>query len=143
MNLRTTLLFLLALPCASISAQTDREKVEATIRTYVEAFYEGDTLKMQKSLARDIAKFGYAIPKGKTDYEKFPNTFEEMHDALLHYGKFPNPLPPIVEVFDVLDKTASGKVSAGWGIDYVLLDKQKNGHWLITHVLWQTYPPKK
>ena len=44
-------------------------------------------------------------------------------------------------LLDVLDQTAAAKVTAWWGTDYVLLAKQ-NGKWMITHVLWQSYPKK-
>jgi hypothetical protein len=39
----------------------------------------------------------------------------------------------------VLDQTASAKLTASWGIDYLLLAKY-DGRWMITHVLWQTPP---
>jgi hypothetical protein len=46
-----------------------------------------------------------------------------------------------VEVLDYLDQTATAKVTAWWGTDYVLLARI-NDRWMITHVLWQSPPPK-
>lgn len=126
----------------SVTAQVEKEKVEVALRNYVEAFYNADTTKIHKSIAKDVVKYGYAIPKGKTQYERYPSSFEEMISSIIKYGKFPNQAPPKIKVFEVLDQTASAKVTAGWGIDYILLTKQ-NGDWMITHVLWQTLPPKK
>ncbi|MDB5242588.1 MAG: hypothetical protein JWP57_3213, partial [Spirosoma sp.] len=48
--------------------------------------------------------------------------------------------PRVVEVFEVADKTATAKVTAVWGIDYLHL-VQENGRWMIVNVLWQS-PPK-
>ncbi|MFL5627186.1 MAG: hypothetical protein ACJ788_16520 [Ktedonobacteraceae bacterium] len=41
--------------------------------------------------------------------------------------------------YEVLDHTASVKLIAAWGIDYMHLAKY-NGKWMILHVLWQTHP---
>ncbi|WP_373513205.1 nuclear transport factor 2 family protein [Persicitalea sp.] len=48
--------------------------------------------------------------------------------------------PREAEVFEVSDKTASARVRAVWGIDYIHLVKE-NGTWYIVNVLWQS-PPK-
>ena len=48
--------------------------------------------------------------------------------------------PSTVEVFEIADKTAAGKVTAFWGIDYVHLVKEADGRWMIHHVIWQTAP---
>lgn len=117
-------------------------KVETAIRNYVDAFYNADTTKVHESVAKDVLKYGYAIPKGKTEYERYPDSFSEMIVNIRKYGKFPKPTPASIEIFEVMDQTASAKVTAGWGIDYVLLARQ-NGKWMITHVLWQTAPAKK
>jgi hypothetical protein len=47
--------------------------------------------------------------------------------------------PKEVVIYEVLDQTASAKLTAYWGIDYLLLGKF-DGRWMITHVLWQTPP---
>jgi hypothetical protein len=44
-----------------------------------------------------------------------------------------------VLVFDVLDKTAAVKVTASWGVDYMLLGKYDGG-WQIVQILWQSPP---
>jgi hypothetical protein len=49
----------------------------------------------------------------------------------------PNPSwPKQVEIYEVLDQTASAKVTAWWGSDYLLLARQ-DGRWMISHVMWQ------
>ena len=105
------------MPFCLLCAQTEEEKVEAAVRNYVEAFYDADTNKIHQSIAKDVVKYGYAIPKNKTEYERYPDSFEEMIHSIIKYGKFPTQTPKIIEVFDVLDQTASAKLTAGWGID--------------------------
>lgn len=45
-------------------------------------------------------------------------------------------------MFDVLDQTASAKLTAMWGVDYFHLAKY-DGQWKIVNILWQEPPPKK
>ena len=52
----------------------------------------------------------------------------------------PATAPKKVEIFDILDQTASAKLTAWWGTDYLLLAKY-DGRWMIPMVLWQS-PPK-
>ncbi len=56
-------------------------------------------------------------------------------------GRVPKDAPKNVEVLDVLNQTASAKLTASWGIDYMHLAKY-DGKWKIVHVLWQTAPEK-
>lgn len=44
--------------------------------------------------------------------------------------------PKKVEILDVLNSIASAKVTAWWGIDYILLSKQNN-EWIIEQVIWE------
>ena len=49
--------------------------------------------------------------------------------------------PKKVEVLDIGNTIASAKVTAWWGIDYVLLSKQTD-KWVIEQVLWEGPPIK-
>ena len=44
-----------------------------------------------------------------------------------------------VEVHEVLDQTATAKVTASWGIDHLQLAKY-DGRWKIINILWQAHP---
>jgi hypothetical protein len=44
-----------------------------------------------------------------------------------------------VIILDILDKTASAKLVADWGIDYMHLAKL-DGKWMIKNILWQSPP---
>ena len=49
--------------------------------------------------------------------------------------------PRKVEILDIQNTIASAKVTAWWGTDYLLMGKF-DGRWMITHVLWQSPPPR-
>ena len=55
-------------------------------------------------------------------------------------GKRDTSIKEIV-VLDVLDQTASAKIVAMWGIDYMHLAKY-DGRWQIINIVWQAHPPK-
>ena len=127
-------------------AQTAKDEVTNAVKDYVDAFYYGDTSKIHRSISMNVVKYGYYIPKAKTIYEGEPMSFREMIDYAASVNKRgPGPnvekFPKKIEVFDVQDQTASAKLTAWWGTDYLLLAKQNN-RWMITHVLWQSPPPK-
>ncbi len=128
-------------------AQSAKDEVSNAVKDYVDAFYYGDTSKIHRSIHTSVVKYGYYIPKAKTIYEGEPMSFREMIDYAAAVGKRgANPatdkFPKKIEVFDVQDQTASAKLTAWWGTDYLLLAKL-NDRWMITHVLWQSPPPKK
>ena len=144
---RITFYIFLLLASASVYAQSSKDEVSNAVRDYVDAFYYGDTAKIHQSISRDVVKYGYYVPKGKTVYEGEPMPFQEMINyaaGVKKRGVNANveKLPKKIEVFDVQDKTASAKLTAWWGTDYLLLAKLQD-RWMITHVLWQSPPPKK
>lgn len=140
-------LTLTLLACYRLQAQNDRDEVTKAVRNYVDAFYYGDTTKIIQSISPAVVKYGYYIPKNKTAYEGEPMSYREMIDyaaRVLKRGPSPKVegFPKVIDVFDVLDQTASAKLTAWWGTDYILLAKHQ-GRWMITHVLWQAPTPKQ
>ena len=69
-------------------------------------------------------------------------TFEQLMHVAATYnreGRVPTDAPKVVEVVDVLDRTATAKLTAAWGIDYLHLARY-DGVWKIVNVLWQSPP---
>jgi hypothetical protein len=143
----TIALLVLGTRSYSASAQTpqDREDVKRTVLDYVEGFYEGDTAKIIRAFRPDVFKYGF-------DYDAKEHRYvgELMkYDEIIAYARrFKErgrstraDAPKVVELFDVQDQTASAKLTAWWGIDYVLLAKF-DGRWMISSVMWQGFPPK-
>lgn len=50
--------------------------------------------------------------------------------------------PKKIEVYEVKDKTAAGKLTAEWGIDLFHLAKV-DGQWKIMSIIWKSHPIKR
>jgi hypothetical protein len=127
-------------------ALAQRADVERACLDYIEGFYYGDSMKIHNSIAVDVLKHGFFTEKNKPGYTKDTMTYQQCIDYAVRVNKRGvspkvESYPKKVEIFDVLDKTASAKITAWWGTDYVLLAKL-DGAWKITHVLWQSFPEK-
>lgn len=123
--------------------QEEKQQIEKAILNYVEAFYEADTTKAYESIARDLAKRGYYTPK-EGGIREAKMSFEQLVQLSKRWKTNQDITPETpkkITVFDVLDKIATAKVEAKWGIDYFHLAKL-DGKWKIINVLWQDYPSK-
>ena len=121
----------------------EREAVRQAVLDYVEGVYEVDPSRIERSVHPDLAKRGFYVKRGETNYTPSPMTFSELVNLAKTYnnsGRVPKGAPKEVTVFDVLDQTSSAKLVASWGVDYMHLAKY-NGRWMIVNVLWQS-PPK-
>ena len=122
-------------------AQDNRPMIERACLDYIEGFYEGDTTKLIRSLKPALYKFGYWQDKKTGKYG--PDGHMTWREAL-DYAKrvsekmnFAKPgSPKKVEVLDIMNTIAAAKVTAWWGVDYILLAKQ-NDVWMIEQVLWE------
>ena len=121
----------------------ERAAVERAVLDYVEGFYEGDTVKLVRSVHPEVTKYGFWIPRDSTRYSGEPMPFAEFMsyaNSVRRRGQPPPAnAPKRVEVYDVNDQIASAKLTAWWGIDYLLLAKYE-GRWMIRQVLWQSPP---
>lgn len=142
---KLTVLFLLTLALSfSVNAQTaeDKEAVRRAALDYVEAIYDVDPAKAERSVHPDLAKRGFSLRNEATAYAPLTMTFAQLVELAKNYnktGRVPKDAPKEVVVFEVLDQTASAKVTASWGIDYLHLAKY-DGKWKIINILWQSLP---
>jgi hypothetical protein len=141
----TFLTIFILLLTRSVFAQSTEEKkaVEKAILNYVEAFYEADTVKAYESVAPYLAKRGYYMRNGAE--AEATMSFEQLVRLSQRWKNTKNitaASPKKITVFDVLDKIATAKVEAEWGIDYFHLAKV-GGKWTIINVLWQDYRPAR
>jgi hypothetical protein len=143
----------------SLSAQSsgssgtpeDREAVRRAALDYVEGFYEGDSVKLARSVRPEVYKYGFFKARDSTRYAGMQMTwqgfFNYARSVKANNRQAPPTAPKTIEVYDVQDQTASAKLTASWGTDYLLLGKYDE-KWMISHVLWQgpiparTTPPK-
>lgn len=112
---------------------------------YIDAFYKADTTLAYQSVHPTLQKRGFSFDQKSGNYSM---QLEMPFPALIRLAKTWNKdgkranetSPRKIDVFEVADKTATAKVTAVWGIDYLHLMKDK-GRWMIVNVLWQS-PPK-
>jgi len=136
---------LVLLPVA-VAAQADaeREAVRQAVLDYVEGVYQVDASRIERSVHPDLAKRGFSVKKGETVYTPNVMTFQQLVNLARNYNKdghIPADAPKEIVIFDISDQTASAKLTAVWGIDYIHLAKY-DGKWKFINVLWQS-PPKK
>jgi Tol biopolymer transport system component len=125
-------------------ARAERVAVFRAVTDYLEGFYEGDSAKLARSLRPDLSKYGFWRAKDSTTYTGETMSFAE---AIAYANRFraekrttPPNAPRDITILDMQNQTASAKLRAWWGTDYLLLGKY-DGRWMISHVLWQS-PPK-
>jgi hypothetical protein len=149
-SLFCTLVLLLVLPLSTAQAQTtannaDREAVRQAVLDYVEGIYNVEPARIERSVHPKLAKLGFYRAPADAAYR--PGTtmaFEKLVEIAKTYnkeGKLPKDAPKEVVIYEVLDQTASAKLTAQWGIDYMHLAKF-DGKWQIINVLWQSPPSK-
>ncbi len=127
-------------------AQTASEDVKKACLNYIEGFYEGDTSKLKAALQPELNKFGFWKNKDSKEYRQVPHMSYEQAlsyaQDVLDKKEFAKPnAPKNVEILDVGHTIAAAKVTAWWGIDYILLSK-RGDKWMIEQVLWEGPLPK-
>ncbi len=136
------LIFILStLFITNVFGQEDRILIERACLNYIEGFYEGDTVKLKKSLSPQLHKFGFY----KSDNSVLVSAGFMTYNDALNYANNVKKNGEVrsdgdtkeVEILDFSSKTASAKVRAWWGIDYIHLVKEQDS-WLIEQVLWQS-----
>ena len=127
--------FTLAISYAQESA------VEKACMKYIEGFYEGDSDKLKACLQPTLNKFGFWKDKDSGEYEQVNYM---SYDQAIAYAenvkakkKFASAdAPKVVEVLNMGNSIAAAKVTARWGIDYMLLSK-RGDKWMIEQVIWE------
>jgi broad specificity phosphatase PhoE len=120
---------------------SDKAQIEQVLNHYIDGFYKGDTSALKKALKPRLYKFGYLKDKETGNYEYYAKM--NYNDALAFVQKMKdegrsrdeNEIRE-VEVLDISNHIATGKVTAVWGVDYMTLSKD-NGQWKIEQVIWE------
>ena len=136
-----------SLAMSSTGAQTraDSAAVRAAVLDYVEGFYEGDTAKLARSVRPEVSKYGFARRDTATTYRGMAMpwaNFLSYAESEKRNGSPHAKESRRIQLLDVMDQTAAVKLTAWWGMDYLLLARF-DGKWMVTHVLWQSPPPAR
>lgn len=138
---------LLSAANAMAQSTTESEKVRKTCIQYIEGFYEGDSLKIIRCMKPSLYKFGYWKNKTSGIYEAdgfmtYRQAIDYAQNMYNKKKKAKEGSPKEVVVYDVMNKIASAKITAWWGVDYLLLSKNGDA-WQIEQVLWEGPLEKK
>lgn len=128
-----------ATPNTADTTDADRAAIEAAATDYVEALYRVEPSRIERSVHRDLVKRGF-FPDNQGVWQEAMMTYQELHDLAGRWNANGNitatTSPWRVTVLEVLDHTATARVTADWGIDHMHLARY-DGQWKIIHVLWQ------
>lgn len=127
----------------SVFAQnaSDQVQIEATLNGYIDGFYKGDASKLKEVLKPRLYKFGYLKNKETGNYDYYQHMSFDQAIAFVEKMKKEGTTRDedvirSVEVLDIENHIASAKVTAAWGVDFVLLSKDNN-KWMIEQVIWE------
>jgi len=137
------LMFLAALALPAAAQTPDHEAVRRAALDYIEGFYTGDSTLHIRSIRPEVYKYGFSRNRETGAYTGMQMTWARFHaftnNVRTNNRPAPANAPKGVQIFEVLDQTANVKITAWWGVDYLLLGKY-DGRWMISHVLWQSPP---
>jgi len=138
-----TLLCLLSLHLDAQADNDDRAAVRSAIENYVDVLYQADSSLVEQGVHELLQKRGFYRPSDTETYSDMnPMTYEQLRRLAGRWNKsgwLPEDAVKEIVIFEVQDKTASGKLTAHWGTDYFHLAKFEEG-WKIVNVLWQSLP---
>lgn len=131
---------LTALGAARVEQNADRRAVERAVLDYAEAIYEVKPELVDRSVHRELAKRGF-IRGQDGSYREAPMSFAQLRTLAERWnaqGRVnAKTARKDIVVLDLLDQTASAKLTASWGVDYLHLARY-DGEWKIVNILWQT-----
>ncbi len=140
------LLALIALLAPTSVNLDDRAAVEQAAKNYVEALYQAKPELVERSVDPALEKLGAWRPDNSDTYRTAGKmTYDQLVELAGRWNKgnsVGKNLKYKIQVLDVMDVTASVKLTAHWGIDHMHLLKKK-GQWKIVQILWQSHPPTR
>lgn len=121
----------------------DREAVRQAALDYVEGVYGVQPERIERSVHPALVKRGFYKKVADGPYVESPMTYDQLVNLAKTWNKEGKRDTSVKEVavLDMLNQTAVAKVTAQWGVDYMLLAKY-DGTWKITQILWQSPPPR-
>ncbi|MEO1437435.1 MAG: nuclear transport factor 2 family protein [Bacteroidota bacterium] len=133
----------IVLSSSKVEPSEDEIAIKAAILDYVEGIYEMDTTRIYRSVHQELDKRGYYFLTDRDQYStKLEMSFQELVNLTKDWNKNGQAGPDAakkIDIYTIHDKTASAKLTAHWGIDFMHLAKIDD-QWMIMNVLWQTPP---
>jgi hypothetical protein len=122
-----------------LHADTDRTAVERAASDYAEALYNVEPFRIERSVHPELVKRGYFLDE-EGQWAESIMTYDGLYELAREWNAdrrvSVETSPWRVTVLEVLNQTATARVTAQWGIDHLHLARY-DGRWQIVHVLWQ------
>jgi hypothetical protein len=127
----------------SANQPSDRDAVRQAALDYVEGVYEVQPDRIRRSVHPTLVKRGFYKKGASAPYVELTMNFQQLLELARDWNRDGRQDTSVKEVavLEVLDQTAVAKVTASWGVDYMLLGKY-DGRWQIVLIVWQSPPPK-
>lgn len=129
-------------PAAYTAPAADVEAVRQAAFDYIDAIYRADPSLVHKSVHPMLAKVGWYVDREGAWHES-PMSFEQLLETARTWNASGRTLregaPREVEVHEVLNRIASARITAQWGVDYLQLARFDDG-WKIVNIVWQSPP---
>ena len=146
---KSTLYAVMALAALSVAAVAvadhhgEDEAITQAVLNYANAVYEVKPKLIDESVHLKVQKVGYVPKKDGSGYKETWMTHAELKELTSHWNKDGHIDPATakreIKILDKLDQTATVRLGAEWGVDYIHLVKSGK-KWMIMNVVWQTYP---
>ncbi len=124
--------------------RADRAAVEQAALDYLEGIYNADTARIERSVHTQLTKRGFWRDSATAPWgPQSTMTYEQLIALTKTWNadKKRDTTIKKVDVFEVLDQTATAKITAIWGVDYMHVAKY-DGRWKIINIIWQAQPAK-
>jgi acetylornithine deacetylase/succinyl-diaminopimelate desuccinylase-like protein len=136
-----TMIAILSQPVSG-NMMPDEKLVKQAAQNYIDGLYQADKSKIVQSVDPSLTKLGmWYSQEDKSWYGPGKMTYDELVELADTWnkdgGQVKDDSPNRVELLDIESETATAKVYAEWGIDYLHLVK-KDGNWQIINILWQS-----
>jgi hypothetical protein len=123
------------------AAQTaaDSTAIRATALDYIEGWYTGDAVRMERSLHPELAKRIFMANRNEPGKHFMHMTAGELIESTGRGGGSNTPAEEQrkdVKILDIFGETASVRVDAQSWVDYLHVAKSDDG-WVIVNVLWE------
>jgi len=125
------------------SRDPDREAIRQTALDYIEGWYEGNAVRMERALHPDLAKrIVRTNAQGQSQLQQM--SAMGLVQGVKRGGGNQTPKEKQqkdVIILDLFENAASVKIIASDWVDYLHIAKS-NGRWVIVNVLWELKPQR-
>lgn len=133
--------FLMPLAASSGQTQSDSAAIRQTALDYIQGWYTGDAVRMERALHPELAKRivrSDTLGNYRLDQMSAMSLVQGTRNG---YGKSTPQADrhDDVRILDIYRNAASARVNASEWIDYLQLAKWR-GRWVIVNVLWELKP---